>query len=813
VASAADGAKAATAPFPYVPGKAYYVLPETHNNQSGYFSLCEGLDGKVYVGTARYGENAFLVEFDPASERQRIVIDTNALCGLSGKGYAAQAKIHTRNFVGPVTGRVYVGSKQGYRQDGDTQQYAGGYVMAYDPRVGRGYNLGMPFKGEGIIDVTVDERRNVVYVVTCEQQHWVRGDLREDGPGGKGDGAPRVEKYREIGPPVARYATTLLGADGCAYAITADLKLARYDPAADKVTIRPIDIAGRGRFARTEGEVVPTWVLAPDAKLAYLILMDDPTLLEIPLGAGANGEPVKAVSHGKMLEGKGPDSRGALTLHPDGRVYALVRVNNETGFGGPDNLYLHHLVRFDPAAHKMQDLGVLKVQNPDYFDFSPRGPDHQPPPYCNGFHRLPDGALTPLHHHMALAAAHDGTLYATVLGPFTLLRIDGYKLPPAPPRRSAAADFVDEALAVCDRAERNLDPIASAAEVVADRYAAGGNFGFPFGISQPMAVEMWGRSGGIMDLEFKPAGAGAKDSALVAFQAVPGAAELEEIRRLRSKGCYVVGFGPREATGLSDAAVACDALIDSSAGDDAPARGRCLANVVHGWCFTGELVAALTRRGRMPVMWKGFTWPDGKAWAERYAGKRFHDDLKVPPVARGELARRYLSSVRHAILRLKCHDEGRIVEAARLIREESAAGRKTVVAWTGHVGYGVPRPFEAPWASVTELAAGHAPMLEQYRQGSPDGALVLRLGQNGQDLKEASVMRAKRQRVIHAAGDHPDPAWRDGARDSLVRIDLGTTFGDACVTAPGYPMRILPPSAVMQLVTFGAIDAQVRADP
>ena len=49
-------------PFPYVEATAYHVLPGTHNMESGYFSLCEGRDGRVYVGTAKYGENAYLVE-------------------------------------------------------------------------------------------------------------------------------------------------------------------------------------------------------------------------------------------------------------------------------------------------------------------------------------------------------------------------------------------------------------------------------------------------------------------------------------------------------------------------------------------------------------------------------------------------------------------------------------------------------------------------------------------------------------------------------------------------------------------------------
>src|SRR5690242_19989681 len=98
----------------YLWGKAYHIPPETTTEESGYFSLCEGKDGKIYVGTAAYGRNSYLVEFDPQTERFRIVLDTHRLVGLPAEptGYAAQSKLHTRNFVGP-SGVIYVGSKQG----------------------------------------------------------------------------------------------------------------------------------------------------------------------------------------------------------------------------------------------------------------------------------------------------------------------------------------------------------------------------------------------------------------------------------------------------------------------------------------------------------------------------------------------------------------------------------------------------------------------------------------------------------------------------------------------------------------------------
>src|SRR4029079_17927804 len=120
--------------------------------ESGYFSLSESLDGAIHVGTAKYGTNAFLVEFDPHTGKQRIVLDTNKTCGLTATGYAAQSKLHTRNFVGP-SGRVYVGSKQGYPSQAEREAlkrgekipvYQGGYVMAYDPATDMAENLGMP---------------------------------------------------------------------------------------------------------------------------------------------------------------------------------------------------------------------------------------------------------------------------------------------------------------------------------------------------------------------------------------------------------------------------------------------------------------------------------------------------------------------------------------------------------------------------------------------------------------------------------------------------------------------------------------------
>lgn len=425
---------AAPAPFPYVTAKAFHIPPETTTEESGYFSLCEGRNGKIYVGTAAYGRNAFLVEFDPATEKQRIVLDVHKLVGLplTPTGYAAQSKLHTRNFVGP-SGKIYVGSKQGYPTAEEKAMlkrgeaipiYRGGYVIVYDPATDSAENLGMPMpieskpagakEGEGVIDVTADEARGLIYVITCEEQHWMLYDVK-------------TKKYRELGPILRDQPNTLIDAQGRGTAITKDYQIARYNPKTDKVTVDPLRVDGKP-FAEVIGtnRVHPDWRITPDGKTAYVQVLNDLRMFRVDL-SGKEGKPVVATSLGDRLAGVHPDSRGSISIGPDGRVYSAIRVDNKTGFGAG---YLHHLIRHDPKKkNAMEDLGVFTVSNPGFFDFKgtqAKNPDGSLRPR-HGYHTLPDGTLTPLHVIMGMIVARDGTIYATTIYPYSLLKVESVK--------------------------------------------------------------------------------------------------------------------------------------------------------------------------------------------------------------------------------------------------------------------------------------------------------------------------------------------------------------------------------------------------
>jgi hypothetical protein len=164
------------------------------------------------------------------------------------------------------------------------------------------------------------------------------------------------------------------------------MRFAGYDPTTDKVSIDPLLVEGKP-FAKYLGaeRMHPDWRITPDGKSAYLQLLDDRRMFRVNL-TGAAGQPVVATNLGDRIKGENPDSRGSISIGSDGRVYSVTRIDNKTGFGRG---YLTHLVRHDPATGAMEDLGVFAVKNPGF------GGDARP---NHGFHTLPDGTVTPLHH-------------------------------------------------------------------------------------------------------------------------------------------------------------------------------------------------------------------------------------------------------------------------------------------------------------------------------------------------------------------------------------------------------------------------------
>src|SRR4029079_2468363 len=84
----------------WIPATAYAIPKETAPEGEGYFSIIEGHNRRLYIGTHAHGVHAWPAELDAGSGKMRPVVDAQKAIGTQARGFAAQAKIHTRNNVG-----------------------------------------------------------------------------------------------------------------------------------------------------------------------------------------------------------------------------------------------------------------------------------------------------------------------------------------------------------------------------------------------------------------------------------------------------------------------------------------------------------------------------------------------------------------------------------------------------------------------------------------------------------------------------------------------------------------------------------------
>src|SRR6185503_15342347 len=79
-------------PTKWLESTAYVVPKETCTEGEGYFSIIEGLNKRLYIGTHANAVNSWLVEFDPAAAKMKVVVDTHKAIGKDLKGFGSQAK-------------------------------------------------------------------------------------------------------------------------------------------------------------------------------------------------------------------------------------------------------------------------------------------------------------------------------------------------------------------------------------------------------------------------------------------------------------------------------------------------------------------------------------------------------------------------------------------------------------------------------------------------------------------------------------------------------------------------------------------------
>jgi len=388
------------------------------------------------------------------------------------------------------------------------------------------------------------------------------------------------------------------------------------------------------------------------------------------------------------------------------------------------------------------------------------------------------------------------------------------------PRKSPAERYIEFAIAACDAVEADIPRLTRVGEVMARRSVNGGMIRALSG-SHPLTSELTGRAGGMIHMGVRGRwqegrdDSAANDMVMAGFGQQPETRVLDQLRRRKQRGCYIVGFGPAHALKPEDLAL-CDEFFDNGVEDEwlADLRGGVLIDVLNAWALTAEHVGALTRLGKMPPMYISTLCEEGPAWAEKYRGRmQFHDDIVVPPVPPGELARRYVAAIRELLVKLRDNELADLRRAAELISAELAQGRKTPVLYIGHMcPHYVGKGKDGVWAEGLFMYWGNPAALDRFREQARPGTLVFRLGYLGLHRDLASLYSETGLRVILATGENTRPEWQpddEFLQGLAVEIDMGYKMGDAAVTIEGYPIRVFPPSGVLQLVTYEAVNAEV----
>ena len=406
---------------PWLYAKAYAVPKELTNQGSGYFAIIEGKNGKLYLGAAKYGENAYLVEFDPVTKQMRVAVDCMREIGSTAKGFAAQSKIHTRNNLGP-SGKIYFGTKQGYPDEKLGEKftdYPGGYPMVFDPATGETRVYPIPVPHHGIISVTPDESRKVAYISTCsderpvESSHFLKLDLE-------------TGKYQDLGETNHVFAFIVVDHLGRAYHPLRGGDILRHDPKTNQTERLKQTIDGEPPTSDShladENSHPINWEISTDRKTLYAIAMSGNQLYAYDLTK--KGDVLEGRRLGKLLTSSDTTDCRALCIAPTGVVWAGVTASHGAGqnFG--------HLVSFKPGDAAPTDYGPMAIENTDYTQFVDA--KRQPLPWHHGISTFGDGNLVPRTALLGICATRTAQ-YTLALAPLTLLETRAHARRAQPP--------------------------------------------------------------------------------------------------------------------------------------------------------------------------------------------------------------------------------------------------------------------------------------------------------------------------------------------------------------------------------------------
>ena len=228
-----------------------------------------------------------------------------------------------------------------------------------------------------------------------------------------------------------------------------------------------------------------------------------------------------------------------------------------------------------------------------------------------------------------------------------------------------------------------------------------------------------------------------------------------------------------------------------------------MATCAMGWAFQGEMFAAATRREKMLCTYASLCEPGGEKWYKQFKDVKLMTKFQGGPIPPGQVAREYLRTCQRQIAAFLESKQGDQVRLASRRMLETMQGGGTV--WTiiaGHV----------------HVAGGRFP---------PKTPKLVMFGRDWEWQGHESNLKKGDMLFYMAYLDYPEKYVADalerGATAVTVSVEGGPTDErrtnirgtwakwDSTINVYNYPVRILPPSGVVQTPEWYSIMAELEA--
>jgi hypothetical protein len=359
-----------------------------------------------------------------------------------------------------------------------------------------------------------------------------------------------------------------------------------------------------------------------------------------------------------------------------------------------------------------------------------------------------------------------------------------------------------------------LPEITRAAEAAVPRLLDGGDL-YIASTRPDFVSEGFMRAGGMMLLrQYDPASPpSSRDVVIAGWSDTDSESRHELLARLRGTGALVIGIGP--------AAQRLSTPVDVFLRSDPPCPASVLArlgnesyplvslqNLVLLWTFTGELVAALTRRGRMPAMFQSVLVPGAQDRNASFQSARFHSSHEVPAIPVGQLGGAYVDEISFCLGVLRDNEIQALIRVARACAEVLGKGHHIHAFLISHFPvHQAGAPGDPGYMKPLESATGETPDTDELDRKLAPGDLFFFLGYYRRPSRGYEIARRHNCAIVEVIAGTGEPVLGGAVPDHIIHPCWPYT--DSLVGVPGYDVRILPSSGILQSAIYWSVIGEI----